>query len=105
MCIRDRVGIDAQLIQEIKVLRPATVGVARDVTGIAVIDCSGYATEIVPDGGPSAVLGDAAFDLVGRGCDSPAKIFGQGIPVVHGSSPEAASSDQRDISFGRDGSR
>ncbi len=50
------------------------VVVASDVAALAVCDRARLAAERIPDRLAAAVLGDSAFDLVGRGGDTPAEV-------------------------------
>jgi hypothetical protein len=55
---REPVRRDAEVGDQVQVLRPPVVVVAGDVAGVAAVDLAGRVGERVPDAGESAVLGD-----------------------------------------------
>ena len=62
------------------------VMVGGNVTGLPVADGAGLTAEGVPDRLASAILGDSALDLVGRGRDPPGEVDRErrNLKIAHG---------------------
>ena len=73
----EAVGLQAEARHEIQALFEAVVLVAGDVPGVAVQDVARRVGEGVPDGDAAPVLVHRAFDLIGGGCRTPQKAFGE----------------------------
>src|SRR5690606_11209883 len=65
------VRVETQLRNEIQVLDPPVVAVARHRSVRAVVDGAGHLAEGVPDGGGAAVSPARALDLEGRAAYAP----------------------------------
>ncbi len=70
---REAVAGEVHGLEQLDVLAPAVIGIAGDVTRVAVLDLARRAGEAVPDRLAPAVLPGGAFDLVRGGRGSPAE--------------------------------
>ena len=62
-------------LQQCKVLFPAVVAVAGNVTGLAPVGAARCVGKDIPDAQSLAALCGTAFDLIGRRCSTPDKFF------------------------------
>ena len=67
---RKAISADTEIAHQRDVFRIAVIVVAGDVAGLAVVDMAG-ARKRIPDAGAAAVLVRRAFDLIGRGRNTP----------------------------------
>ena len=74
-CHGKAVGFQVHGLQQCKVLFPAVVAVAGNVTGIPVFGFARRMAEGIPDGRPAPILERAALDLIGRRRRAPDKLF------------------------------
>ena len=86
---REPVCVHAQLAEQLDVVAPAVVVVARDVAGAAAFDRAGRVRERVPDRRAAPVLVDRALDLIRRGRRAPEKAVRESL---HASPRSSASS-------------
>ena len=74
---RETVGLHAQRLHELDVLREAMVLIDRDIAGLALGYLAGLVRKGIPDRGFASVLLGGAFHLVGSGGASPQEGVGE----------------------------
>ena len=72
---RKAVGVQVHGLQQRKILFPAVVAVAGNVTGLAPVGAPRCVGKNIPDAQSLAALCGTAFDLIGRRCGTPDKFF------------------------------
>ena len=74
-CHGKAVGFQVHGLQQCKVLFPAVVAVAGNVTGLAPVGAARCVGKNIPDAQSLTALCGTAFDLIGRCCSTPDKFF------------------------------
>ena len=74
-CHGKAVGFQVHRLQQCKVLFPAVVAVAGNVTGLAPVGAARCVGKNIPDAQSLAALCGTTFDLIGRRCSTPDKFF------------------------------